>query len=263
MNAKDKWAKLGWQHEVWNLLRFYRSIRGSQNKKTWLEQLYKSKELQVGEEDSLPITSKSIDLLLEYINEQRELLNQAFKQLRTEGQAKEFCRQIRANVGVTATQSGDHHQSSKALIAAVSVIAKKVASAKNITLNTDPQKRCVWCNSKGLHVTARNLDGAIPGLTNPLVVWEIKEYWGKTKGGSKMSDAVYECHLVGRELLDYKEKTGMKVAHVVFIDGCEQWNHRQSDLMRFIDITQQGIIDHLFIGKEVEEKWEAWLSKQL
>lgn len=262
MNAKIKWAELGWEHEVWELLRFYRSIRGSKNKDTWLEQLEKAKELQVGEEDPLPISSESIDLLLNYIDEQNELLSEAFKHLRTEKQAKEFCRKIGSKVKVTATQSRDHHQSSKALIAAVSMIAEKVASSKNITINTDPQKRCVWCNSKGLHVTARNLDGVIPSLTNPKIVWEIKEYWGKTKGGSKMSDAVYECHLVGRELLDFKKKTELEIEHIVFIDGYEQWNHRQSDFMRFIDLTQQGIIDYLFIGKDVENKWEEWLSKQ-
>ena len=51
-----------------------------------------------------------------------------------------------------------------------------------------------------LRTLARRVDGACPGVVNPIAIWEIKEYWGKTKGGSKMSDAVYECHLVGREL---------------------------------------------------------------
>jgi hypothetical protein len=62
-----------------------------------------------------------------------------------------------------------------------------------------------------LHVSARNLDGAIPSLANPYLVWEIKEYWGKTKGGSKMSDAVYECHLVGLELRDFETRGGLTV----------------------------------------------------
>ena len=55
------------------------------------------------------------------------------------------------------------------------------------------------------------------------MVWEIKEYWGKTKGGSKMSDAVYECALVGLELRDFEERTGApRVQHVVFVDGKDQ-----------------------------------------
>jgi hypothetical protein len=114
-----------------------------------------------------------------------------------------------------------------------------------------------------LHVTARNLDGAIPSLANPGIVWEIKEYWGKTKGGSKMSDAVYECNLVGRELREFEERTKARITHIVFVDGKEQWSHRQSDLKRFIDLFHQGIIDYLFVGRDVETEWEETLDSLL
>ena len=130
-------------------------------------------------------------------------------------------------------------------------------------MEANPQRRCVWCVKNGLHVTARNLDGAIPSLANPTIIWEIKEYWGKTKGGSKMSDAVYECNLVGRELREFEERTGISVAHVVFVDGKEQWSARKSDLARFIDLSHQGIIDYLFVGKEIELQWEKTLLRLL
>lgn len=121
----------------------------------------------------------------------------------------------------------------------------------------------MWLERNQLHVTARNLDGAIPGLTNPRVVWEIKEYWGKTSGGSKMSDAVYECNLVGRELREYEERSGVQVEHVVFVDGREQWHARKSDLARFVDLLNQGLIDTLIIGKDVETDWERSLDGAL
>ncbi len=121
----------------------------------------------------------------------------------------------------------------------------------------------MWFKERDLYVTARNLDGAIPCLVNPFVVWEIKEYWGKTKGGSKMSDAVYECLLVGRELREYEDKHGSKIYHVVFVDGKEQWDHRISDFIRFIDLYNQGIIDALMVGKEVESKWGNILNNIL
>ena len=114
-----------------------------------------------------------------------------------------------------------------------------------------------------LHVTARNLDGAIPSLANPTIIWEIKEYWGKTKGGSKMSDAVYECNLVGRELREFEERSSASIKHIVFVDGKEQWSHRQSDLKRFIDLFHQGIIDHLVVGREVETEWKKILQTLL
>ena len=107
---------------------------------------------------------------------------------------------------------------------------------------------------------ARNPDGAVPSLLNPVVVWEIKEYWGKTGGGSKMSDAVYECHLVGRELRDFERRSGIRAQHIAFLDGKEQWESRKSDMLRFIDLFHQGLIDHLIVGREVETEWEALLS---
>ena len=149
------------------------------------------------------------------------------------------------------------------MIAAVSSISKNVCDEKGLTLDPDPQNRCIWLNNEKLHVTSRNLDGAIPGLANPTIVWEIKEYWGKTKGGSKMSDAVYECQLVGRELREYEEDSGTSVIHAVFLDGKEQWSHRKSDLRRFIDLTYQGLIDHLIVGKQVETCWEQLLEDTL
>jgi hypothetical protein len=74
-----------------------------------------------------------------------------------------------------------------------------------------------------------------------------------------MSDAVYECQLVGREIREYEELSGTKIAHIVFIDGKTQWLARMSDLLRFIDLEHQGLIDHLLIGKEVESEWEPLL----
>ncbi len=88
------------------------------------------------------------------------------------------------------------------------------------------------------------------------MIWEIKEYWGKTSGGSKMSDAVYECALVGRELREFEERSGAsRTPHVAFVDGKNQWASRKSDLKRFIDLFHQGIVDHLLIGCDVETEW--------
>ena len=79
-----------------------------------------------------------------------------------------------------------------------------------------------------------------------------------------MSDAVYECNLVGRELREFEERTLMaRVHHVVLLDGKEQWQVRKSDLTRFVDLYCQGIIDELFIGKEIESEWRGFLERVL
>jgi hypothetical protein len=53
----------------------------------------------------------------------------------------------------------------------------------------------------------------------------------------------------------FEAKSGIPIDHIVFVDGKEQWNSRKSDLLRFIDLHQQGLIDHLIIGREVETDW--------
>lgn len=180
--------------------------------------------------------------------------------LRSEDEALLFCEKIGVSVGKTATKNQGHHQSSKSLVGAVTKISSEIAQKFKLSIDVDPQHRCVWFQEKHLYITARNLDGAIPCLVNPFLVWEIKEYWGKTSGGSKMSDAVYECLLVGRELREYEEKHHSRIHHAVFIDGKEQWSSRESDFIRFIDLYNQGIIDELIVGKDVESKWGKILS---
>jgi len=202
-----------------------------------------------------PIRPELIEMLKSYIAESAGLLVDALEKLRSEDDALSFCKKKKFPVGSTRTRTRSHHQSSKSLIAAVSGIAHEVCLKAGVEVDSDPQRRAVWLSEFGLHVSARNLDGAIPSLVNPGAIWEIKEYWGKTKGGSKMSDAVYECHLVGLELRMFEVVSGVSIDHIVFVDGKEQWGHRKSDLLRFIDLHQQGLIDHLIVGREVEDDW--------
>jgi len=253
-----QWRSLGWRHAVWDLVRYYCSLRGKEQQ-AWLAELADTKRMKVGTSEHLPIDPADIQTLIAYLATRKKQLELAMAQLRTEEEAIAFCQKNKVLVGKTATQNAEHHQSSKALVDALAFVAGKVCAKKGTTVEPNPQRRCVWCVKNGLHVTARNLDGAIPSLANPTIIWEIKEYWGKTKGGSKMSDAVYECNLVGRELREFEERTGISVTHAVFVDGKEQWSVRKSDLARFIDLSHQGIIDYLFVGREVEVEWEKTL----
>lgn len=264
MRARNtaRWQRIGWRHEVWDLVRYYRSLRG-QAGELWLSQLEVRGKMEVGAGIALSISPDTIKLLTDYIEAARTAASVARGQLRGEAEALAFCDELGVEVMQTTTRSQDHHQSSKALIAAVSAIATTACAAAGTTLNADPQRRIVWCTAAKLHVSARNLDGVIPSLVNPTIVWEIKEYWGKTKGGSKMSDAVYECQLVGREIREYEERAKTKICHVVFLDGLDQWLARLSDLTRFLDLEHQGLIDHLFVGREVETEWEKLVRSML
>lgn len=262
MKIQSRWRALGFRHITWELLRYYLSIRGQKQQLDWCKELRGTKSLPAGN-DHLPIPAESIELFFDYIKVRERVFNELFSRLRNEKEAMQFCKKNAISYGLTATQSKDHHQASKALVATVSAIAAEECRKRGVEIDQNPQTRCIWCNTYGLHVTARNLDGAIPSTVNPKIVWEIKEYWGKTNGGSKMSDAVYECNLVGRELRDFEKQTGVAVIHAVFIDGKDQWTARKSDLKRFIDLAHQGLIDYLFVGSDVETQWKACLAKLL
>jgi len=262
MQRSEFWRELSWRHPVWELVRYYRALRGKKSKKAFLDELSEHKSLSL-DDKTLPIQDDVVNLLLKYMEIEKELFHTAAEALRTEDEALSYCKSKGFTVGTTKTQNKDHHQSSKAMISCVTGITQEICSAKNIDFDPDPQNRCVWLNKDRLHITSRNLDGAIPGLSNPSIIWEIKEYWGKSKGGSKMSDAVYECQLVGRELREYENKGNLSVNHIVFLDGKDQWSHRKSDLVRFIDLTYQGLIDHLIIGRQAENEWREVLEAHL
>lgn len=261
MNTNEKWRSLGWRHPLWDYVRFYSVVQRQWKdvREAWEEKL-KGNVMEIDESHDLSIPAEHVELFFDYLQHRERDFETATSLLRTEEEALAFCEQIGAEVTKVETRSQDHHQSSAAMVAAVSYIAGEHCMARGLGFSKAPDRRCVWLVNNYLHVTARNLDGAIPSLDSPKMVWEIKEYWGKTKGGSKMSDAVYECALVGRELREFEERSGSpRVLHAVFMDGQEQWGHRKSDLKRFIDLFHQGFVDHLFIGREVEQEWEREL----
>lgn len=261
MNVNEKWRALGWRHPLWDYVRFYSVVRaqGEKARSRWEEKL-RSSTMEIDTDHDLSIQHDHADLFFEYLDGRENDFNAVVNSLRTEEEALAYCERIGAEVTKTRTQSQDHHQSPKAMVAAVSYIVGEHCLERGLDFNVAPTRRCVWLVDNQLHVTARNLDGAVPSLDSPKLIWEIKEYWGKTRGGSKMSDAVYECALVGRELREFEERSGApRISHSVFLDGKDQWAWRASDLRRFIDLFHQGIVDNLFVGREVETEWKELL----
>jgi hypothetical protein len=265
MKVGTKWRALGWRHPLWDYIRFY-SVVGRQKKavrEAWVKRLQAKNELEIDATHFLSIPPADVKLFFDYLKERAASFDRADALLRTEVEALAYCAKLGAVVAQVKTKSADHHQSSAAMVATVGAIALGKCQPLRLDVIIKPDRRCAWVDNDILHVTARNIDGAIPSLLHPAVIWEIKEYWGKTQGGSKMSDAVYECNLVGRELREFEERAKTRVNHVVFLDGKEQWGHRQSDLRRFIDLLHQGIIDQLIVGREVETQWGSLLDQIL
>ena len=264
MKVDPKWRELGWRHPLWDFVRFYNVLNRQKKveRERWIANL-KASQFEVEPGHSFTVSATDVTLFFDYLEARHKDFTVVFEQLRTEEEPLGFCKELDVVVATNVTQLAAYYQSSKALVAAVTTVAKLVCDQSGTSFDPNPQRRCVWLVDHKLHITARNLDGAVPSLANPSVVWEIKEYWGKTSGGSKMSDAVYECNLVGRELREFEERSGARIAHVVFVDGKDQWASRASDLRRFVDLFHQGLIDHLFVGREVETDWGPTLYSLL
>jgi hypothetical protein len=180
--------------------------------------------------------------------------------LRTEDEAKAQLRKMAREVVVEqyGTQSTDHHQSSKVMVATVNWVTEYELSDRGTPFDPNPQARAAVFEPGRIYVTPRRLDGAIPSLLNPAGLWEIKEYWGGNErqgGGSKMSDAIYECQLVGTDLRMYEDKGGRRVLHYLIFDGRYQWQRRRSDLARSYDLLSSGLLDEVIVGDEVFDEW--------
>lgn len=270
MTAEDdswpsRWQRIGWEHDVWSVVRFCRAIKAPARAR-WLAELIADGNLEVGDGMTLPVARELVELVAAYIPAAERAAVVAMAHLRNEDDANKFCKSLQDGVGVTKTRSADHHQATKPMVAAVGEVARKVCEDRSLRLVDNPQGRNVWLARNHLHVSARRLDGAVSSLVNPFAVWEIKEYWGGGEGksgGSKMSDAVYECHLVGQELRTFERKSGARVRHFVFVDGRNQWGSRRSDMLRLLDLEAQGFIDRLFVGTDVETIWEDVLRRTI
>jgi hypothetical protein len=264
MRVNKGWRDLGWRHPLWDYVRFYTSLRKNEKyHSVWLAKL-KEGIFEVQPGVTLAVPPDDMRLFLKYLDEREASYGDAASKLRTKEEALAYCEELKADVTMTRTKLRDWQDSPKAMVAAVTNIAKLVCQERSVGFVPTPQRRGVWLVENDLHVSARNLDGAIPSLFRPEILWEIKEYWGGGEGkdgGSKMSDAVYECNLVGRELREFEDRTGQpRIAHIVFLDGKNQWGARASDLKRFLDLFHQGIIDQLLIGREVETDWQSTLN---
>ncbi|QQC90594.1 hypothetical protein [Streptomyces alfalfae] len=203
-----------------------------------------------------------LDRLSAYWSKRREVADSLLALMRTEEQAKAdyagVSDQVLQSYGVKLE---GYHKSSKALVNTVDAIVYRECRKSGVPVDTNPQSRAALVSDEHIWVSPRRLDGAIPGLLNPVAIWEIKEYWGKTGGGSKMSDAIYELHLVGLELRMFEDEFKIHVNHYAIMDGKDQWNSRKSDIRRAVDLLYSGILDELVVGREVLTEWPRIVSE--
>lgn len=130
------------------------------------------------------------------------------------------------------------------------------ANAEGMACNYDPRTlTTVTIGGTPVRTLARRVDGAFPSTTNPIAVWEIKEYYYTTTFGSRVADGVYETLLDGMELEELQVSENINVKHYLMIDShYTWWVCGRSYLCRIIDMLHMGYVDEVFFGKEVIDK---------
>lgn len=119
--------------------------------------------------------------------------------------------------------------------------------------DSDPRKLTSIDHDGSLYaVLSRRMDGCYPSVTDPVAMWEIKEYYYTTTFGSKISDAVYITSLDGYERREIEDVTGIHIDHVVMVDAYDTWwRMGRSYLCRMIDALHMGHMDEILFGREV------------
>jgi len=136
-------------------------------------------------------------------------------------------------------------------------------NAKGMDCDYDPRElTTVTFNGAPLRTLARRVDGAFPGVVNPIAVWEIKEYYYTTTFGSRVADGVYESLLDGLELEELREEEKIDIKHYLMIDArYTWWECGRSYLCRIVDMLHMGYVDEVIVGREVVDRLPKLVSE--
>ncbi len=153
----------------------------------------------------------------------------------------------------------------------INILTEKTLRECNVQGNTlafddDPRGLTyIWDKNRNIiGASSRRFDGAYPSINNPILVWEIKEYYYTTTFGSRIADGVYETQLDGFEFKELKERSGRKVYHVLFADAYKTWwEMGKSYLCRLMDTLNEGLVDEIIFGHEVVERWPELIREIL
>lgn len=215
---------------------------------------------------ALAYTDMRADLLNNYVQNNlmdAETAREAFKSVYPIYERNNFLCKLPLN-----KQKGEMKQIAF-FTAIINILAEKTlreitGNTRTMTFDDDPRGLTyIWDrNGDIIGGSSRRFDGAYPGIQNPSIVWEIKEYYYATTFGSRVADGVYETQLDGYEFKDIYDRTGYKVYHVLFLDAYRTWwTQGKSYLCRIIDALNSGSVDEVIVGQEVFERWPELLHE--
>ena len=207
-------------------------------------------------------------LICEYFAMRAEVLENSVQHwLMDATQAQALYLETKARLNPTLPQAMNKQKGDMAnpayLTCLVSMIVESVAGPAGF--NSNPGALTTFTrDSMPLRTLSRRVDGALPGVVNPVAIWEIKEYYYTTTFGSRVADGVYETLLDGLELEEMQEHTGINCNHMLAIDAHGTWwGMGRSYLCRMIDMLHMGAVDDILFGREVVDVLPGLASEWL
>ena len=128
--------------------------------------------------------------------------------------------------------------------------------SRGVACDYDPRKLTTATRGgRPLRTLSRRVDGAFPRSTNPVAIWEVKEYYYTTTFGSRVADGVYETLLDGMELEELRASSGMDIRHYLMVDAYDTWwKDGKAYLCRIVDMLNMGYVDEVLFGREVVDE---------
>lgn len=198
--------------------------------------------------------------LVDYLNKRRDLLNQvAAPNLMNRDEAKiEFDRLkavLNPKCALPMNKQKGEKKHNAYLTGIVNMLTEQALGSRPFCV--DPRGLCIA--TKGgvpARTFSRRMDGAYPSIVNPVAVWEVKEFYGTTSFGSRVSAAVYETTLDGLEFAEFAENEKTRVLHYLVVDDrFTWWGQGRSYLCRLVDLLHAGLVDEVLFGREVLTRW--------
>lgn len=198
-------------------------------------------------------------LLLEYFEYRANILNNEVQNLLMDADEaisrfEELLKKNKFQLPLTMNKQKGDKAIPSPLTNAVNILISLAVQGSSFNFN--PQELTTFTkNGRPIQTLARRVDGAFPTTTNPVAIWEIKEYYFTTTFGSRVADGVYETLLDGLELRDLNKNWDIKCDHMLFVDGkFTWWVKGRSYLCRLIDILNMGLVTEIVFGKEVYDR---------
>lgn len=264
--------------EFWSLIKYISETLGYTIRKSGVVKSYTFEEIKESlENNSICADDERIQRAADYLNLRASLLNdQVCSNLMNADSARieylkllEIYKENEYSCKIPMNKQSGEMKQVNYFTAMINILTEQTIKGTDTVIGgigfIDDPRELVYVLDEKRNIkssTSRRYDGVFPSTINPLIVWEIKEYYYATTFGSRIADGVYETQLDGYEFKDIESDTGHHIEHVFFIDGYKTWwEDGKSYLCRIIDALNKGLVDEVIVGREALTRWPALIKE--